>query len=118
MPDKKPWWGPDNRLHIPVDAVVEPNFASVTSAVRNSEAQRRNNSRKEESMNVGSAIVLTVLAVLVIWLTILHWPLPSPNYEGWQRTSDEKEKECAWRSTFVKNNEDGVPVYAIVPECD
>ena len=77
---RPPWWGTDDRLHIPVDAIVEPNLASAGSAEReedNYQTYRRgrlderqqHEKRRSTSMRIISTIAMSIIAIVAaVWL--------------------------------------------------
>lgn len=126
---KNPWWGPDGRLHFPVDAVVEPNVTSSSSyggeeyqqpyrrSSRRLYAEERRAERGGGFLRLlGYLLVALLVGAGIYYLANVHG-LKWGHLFGTGAWSFASEKECDSTSAFVRNNADGVPVYRIVPNC-
>lgn len=79
---RNPWWGADGRLHIPVDAVIEPNVAASPDREANYQAYRQGGlderinqqSRKEPPVNTFLAGMLGVVLAVLAVVAYCNWP--------------------------------------------
>ena len=82
---RNPWWGADGRLHVPVEAVLEPNVAASPNGEVNYQAyrqggldERNQQSRREQPVNGFLAGILGAALATLILIVVCTWPPSCP----------------------------------------
>ncbi len=119
---RNPWWGTDGRIHIPVDAVVEPNVGSSPSGGEEYQPYRRSRRYAQTQQSEGGFFRLLGILLVVFLVGVGIFSLLAVHQVGWDGpewslVSASDEKECDGSSILVGNNADGVPFYRITPNC-